>query len=108
MNLSKYFLFLGLILASLTASAELDFANGYGSASGYCNGRDTFCPMNLRNQAQTAGTQDAETRCFEMHGRSLEYTSRCDTNCIPDIIPPNEPSAFVSCRASCTMQCEVP
>ncbi|MDG0816401.1 hypothetical protein [Bdellovibrio svalbardensis] len=104
---------LSLIFLSLQSFAQDDmeamrivYVDSSGTDSGYCRSDDYFCPRTLKDRAERNATQEAQNRCYLNSGSPLTYTASCNTYCTPSYIPPNT-SAYVTCRSSCRMQCEV-
>lgn len=95
-----------VMLLGLSAFAKTTYTQGSGWASGYCRGNDYFCARNLQDRSERDGKNDAEFQCRVHQGNPLSFSGRCNTYCSPNYIPPDQ-NAYVQCRSTCTVQCEV-
>lgn len=98
---------LALFLITTSAFARTTYANGSGHEMGYCSyTQGPFCIRDIEMRAERSGQDSASQSCRGQGGQPLTYTNYCSTNCYPNSIPPGE-SAWVSCNANCSMQCEI-
>jgi len=103
--------FLMSILMSVSVWATMQYSNGYGSASGFCDGSPSgyWCMDNVKQNARRDALSQAEMNCRIHNGTPQpSYTASCYSEyCSPFSIPTNAPSQWVSCRSDCSLGCEI-
>ena len=98
-----------VLFIALQSQAAIQYVYGSGYSSGYCNGEgfSGWCVRDVQARAENDANRDADLSCRMKEGH-LQYFSRmCNTFCSPSFIP-NGQSAYVSCNARCTYNCEIP
>jgi hypothetical protein len=98
---------IALLTIASVAEARMSYTSGSGSASGYCSANQIFCINDIKLQAETQAEDFAENSCRAQRGTPVPYATNCSDFCSPPYIPPGS-STFVTCRANCNMQCELP
>ncbi|XGC79461.1 hypothetical protein ACES2L_08990 [Bdellovibrio bacteriovorus] len=91
------------------AVAKSIYVSGRGQEYSFCNANSgSLCFSNVKRQAESEAARNARFTCeVSERGRSITYTTSCQTFCSPGYLPPRHDGTWVNCRSDCRMQCEV-
>ncbi|UOF01882.1 hypothetical protein [Bdellovibrio reynosensis] len=91
------------------ALAKSIYVSGRGQQYSFCNANSgSLCFSNIQRQSESEAQRNARFTCeVSERGRSITYTTTCNTFCSPNYLPPRHDGTWINCRSDCRMQCEV-